>query len=186
MVFLEVYGYAYYGGIGNLLNVMADAGFFDYVLPFLFVFAIIFGILTSMNIFRNNRGVNAIIAFAIALMALQFGIVSDFFEQVFPRLGIALAIMLVLLILAGFFIDPKSSGGMWFLVGIGLVFTIVVVINSFQNVGWYYSTWLVSLDFLGLIAIVVVVIIALVVVVAATNRMENYDWQPWHPITSRS
>jgi len=83
MIVLDAYGY--YGSIGDFLNMAANAGFFDYVLPFMFIFAVIFGILNAMNLFKDNKGVNAIIACVVGLMALQFGMVSAFFSQIFPK-----------------------------------------------------------------------------------------------------
>ena len=58
------------------------------------IFALVFGILIKTQIFKDNKAVNGIIALAVAFMALQFDFVPTFFAQIFPRLGIGLAIIL--------------------------------------------------------------------------------------------
>ena len=97
-MFFATYGY-YGGAIGDVLNQWEQAGFFSYVLPFLLIFALVFGILSSIQVFKENRAIDAIIALVVGLMALQFEMVPIFFAQVFPRLGVALSVILVILIL---------------------------------------------------------------------------------------
>ncbi|MHA1988971.1 MAG: hypothetical protein ACW98D_20315, partial [Promethearchaeota archaeon] len=111
LMFLASYGYFQGGALGNLLNVWEQAGIFSYAIPFLLIFALVFGILSRMNIFKKsnnepNTMISAIIALAIALMALQFPFVPMFFAELFPALGIGLAIILVVLVISGLFIDP--------------------------------------------------------------------------------
>jgi hypothetical protein len=47
-------------GFGNFLSKLEDAGFFSYVIPFLLLFAVIFGILTKIKIFQDNKSVNGL------------------------------------------------------------------------------------------------------------------------------
>ena len=105
------------------------------------IFTLVFGILSSTKIFRENRSVDAIIALVVALMALQLEMVPVFFTEVFPRLGVALAAILVILILAGFFIDPKKAGIMYTLLGVGVIAAIAVLVSASGNTGFYYSYW---------------------------------------------
>lgn len=51
-VFLQYYGYTG-GDIGNFLSQLEQMGFFAYALPFLLIFAITFGILSKVHIFKN-------------------------------------------------------------------------------------------------------------------------------------
>ncbi len=44
---------AWYGGaIGDVLSSWEQAGFFSYLLPFLLIFALVFGILTQIQLFK--------------------------------------------------------------------------------------------------------------------------------------
>jgi|WetSurMetagenome_2_1015567.scaffolds.fasta_scaffold42880_3 hypothetical protein len=129
------------GVIGDLLNKWEEAGFFSYLLPFLLIFALVFGILTKVNIFKDNKAVNGIIALAVALMSLQFSFVSEFFAQIFPRLGVGLAIILAILILVGLFMDPASNAVNYILLGIGVIVFGAVLIQSAAATGWEAGQW---------------------------------------------
>ncbi|PIN89391.1 hypothetical protein COU57_06175 [Candidatus Pacearchaeota archaeon CG10_big_fil_rev_8_21_14_0_10_32_14] len=139
MIFLQSYPVG--GNIGDILNSWAAAGFFSYLLPFLLIFAMVFGILSTMNIFKGNRSVDAIVALVVGLMALQFDLVPRFFAEVFPRMAVALSIILVLLILAGFFVDPTKSWIMYTLLGIGAISAVIVLIKTAGSLGWESGYW---------------------------------------------
>lgn len=144
MMFLQT-GTLFSGGqIGVLLTQWEQAGVFAYMLPFLLIFALVFGLLTKINIFgraddpSKGKGVNAIISLAVAMMALQFDVVSVFFAEIFPRLGVGLSIILVMLVLGGLFI-PTNKENNWFLVALSIIVFIIiaaVVFNSFNALGW--------------------------------------------------
>ena len=136
---------AWYGAggglIGDMLAQWEQAGFFSYLLPFLLIFALIFGILNQIQLFKDNKAINGIIALVVALMALQFEFVPLFFSELFPRLGVGLAIILILLILGGMFIDPRKGGIMYTLLGIGVVIAAVVLVKTAGAVGWSSGYW---------------------------------------------
>lgn len=163
LMFLASYGYFEGGAIGNILNIWGQAGVFSYAIPFLLIFALIFGILSRMNLFKENKAINGIIALAVALMALQFPFVPMFFAEVFPALGVGLAVMLVILILTGLFIDPKNKGWMVGLSIVSIVVVAAVLISSSWNLGlsfggWFRYNWptLIGIGvFVGLIIIIV-------------------------------
>jgi hypothetical protein len=187
MMFLQT-GTLFSGGqIGQLLTDWEQAGVFAYMLPFLLIFALVFGLLSKINIFggqdpSKGKGINAIIAVAVALMALQFDVVSVFFAEIFPRMGVALSIILVLLVVGGLFI-PTNKENNWFLVALSVVVFIIiatVVFNSMDALGWLSNLpWLENIwNQYGSIIIFVAVIVA--VIVAATHeknpakpKMEN-------------
>jgi len=154
----------FYGGsFGEFLVYMEQAGFFAYILPFLLIFALVFGILTRTQIFKNNKAINAVIAFVVGLLALQFDFVPVFFSEIFPRLGVGLAVILVLLILAGLFFDPKNKLVNYGLLAVGVIVFIVVLIQTAGWVGWssgfwWYDNWpkvLLVLIVIGILAAVI-------------------------------
>ena len=98
--------------IASILNSWDNAGIFSYVLPFILIFALVFALLQKTAIFAkkkanadpvHNTTIEAIIAAAIGLLALQLDVVSIFFQNIFPKFGVGLAIFLVLIIFLGFF-----------------------------------------------------------------------------------
>ncbi len=137
-----VFASAFQGGaLGDLFSRWEEVGFFSYLLPFLLLFALVFGILTRVKIFKDNKVVNGIIALAVALMALQFSFVPDFFSQIFPRVGVGLSIILGIMIIVGLFADPDSPVINYVLLGIGVITMGVIVIQSAGAVGWQSGQW---------------------------------------------
>jgi hypothetical protein len=141
MIFFQSAGFFGNGVVGELLSNWEQMGLFSYLLPFLLLFALIFGILTKVNIFKDNKTVNGIIALAVALMALQFGFVTQFFSEIFPRVGVGLAILLGLIILVGLFMDPESNMINYILLSIGAIIVIVVLVQSASALGLSYGNW---------------------------------------------
>src|SRR3989344_7721104 len=112
---------AYITTITDVLNQWADIGVFAYLLPFLMIFAVVYGILSKTDLLGDNRGVNATIALAIGLLALQFDYVSNFFASIFPYTGIGIAVLLVALILMGLISDSDEKWPKFVWFGIGFI-----------------------------------------------------------------
>ncbi|MEK6741767.1 MAG: hypothetical protein AABX91_00365 [Nanoarchaeota archaeon] len=170
-LFLAMGGF-YGGSVGDLLSYWEQAGFFAYVLPFLLIFTVIFGILTRAKIFGEaNKGLNAVIALVIGLLSLQFNVVPIFFSDIFPRLGIGLSVILVLMILTGLFMpaDPTHKWN-YLLMGVAVIVFLVVITKSFGDLGfgtsnigyWIYAN-------LPLITTVVIVLVAIGAVVGVST-----------------
>jgi len=123
--------------IVDVLNQWNQIGVFSYVLPFLLIFAVVYGILSKIKLFEENNAVNAIIALAIGLISLQLDFVPSFFQQIFPRFGIGLSILLIFVILMGFFIVPKDGQNVWDdYKWIGLVVVAAVVLWALTSWQW--------------------------------------------------
>ena len=155
------------GMFGNLFATWQQAGFFTYVFPFLLIFALVFGILTRIKLFQENKAINAIIALVVGLMSIQFGFVSQFFAELFPRVGIGLVIILAILILVGLFADPESNLINYVLLGVGVLIVIVVLIQAAGATGWSSGTW--WTDNWQTIAGILVILVILGIVVATAN-----------------
>ncbi len=175
MIFFQSASFFGSGVIGELLSNWEQMGLFSYLLPFLLMFALIFGILTKVNIFKDNKTVNGIIALAVALMALQFNFVSQFFSEIFPRVGIGLAILLGLIILVGLFMDPESNMINYILLAIGAIIVIVVLVQSAGELGWSTGNWWQEYSS----AIVGIVLLAIVVgaIIGGTKPKEKEPYR---------
>ncbi|MDP2925774.1 MAG: hypothetical protein Q8N99_05370 [Nanoarchaeota archaeon] len=127
---------AYGFTITEVLNMWQDQGVFAYALPFLMIFAIVYGILSKSKLLGENKGVQATIALAFGLLALQFDYVTNFYAIIFPYAGVGLSVLLVALILMGVAADriPKSEF-VWF--GIGLVIFVIIILSSITNFAWF-------------------------------------------------
>jgi|TARA_Y100000034_G_C6849713_1_gene385349 hypothetical protein len=177
MFFLQSYGFSGGSNFGNILNRLGDLGFFDYVLPFLIIFALVFGILTKTKIFKENKGINAIIALAVGLMALQFGFVSVFFSELFPRLGIGLAFILSVLILVGLFFDTEGQAMNYVLLAAGVIILIIVLASTAEASSWWYSLSFFSGN-LGEIFLIIGIVVVMVAVVASANSKSQDKYKP--------
>lgn len=172
------------GALGDFLSKWEQAGFFSYLLPFLLIFALVFGILTRTKIFKDNKVVNGIIALAVALMALQFSFVPDFFSQIFPRLGVALAIILGIMIVVGLFMDPDSKLVNYFLLGIGVITIGAVLIQSAGSIGWQSGTWWQD-NWQLVVGAVFLFILVAVIIGSATPKQERGQPVPYVPYYAR-
>ncbi len=165
--------------ITDILNSWNQAGVFSYVLPFLLIFALVFALLQKTAIFakkkadntlQHNSTIEAIIAAAIGLLALQFDMVSIFFANIFPKFGIGLSIFLVLIIFLGFFYKPEKDpttgkGGLgWigWVVGLGVVIWALINWNTWFGGGYNFYFWIQDYFWaLVVLAVIVGVIIAI-------------------------
>ena len=167
---------AYYGAtITDILNSWNDIGVFSYVLPFLLIFAVVYAILQKSGVLDKNKTLDAIVAAAIGLLALQFDYVSTFFAVIFPRFGIGLAIFLVIMILIGFFYkntDEKKMQWIGWVTGIGVV---IWAWTSWDD--WFGTSGLYGFgDWFGdyLWALIVLgIVIGLIVMIAKSSKSGN-------------
>ena len=121
--------------ITDVLNTWADYGVFAYVLPFLMIFALVYGLLSKSKLLGENKGVHATLALVIGLLALQFDYVSNFFATIFPYAGIGIAVLLVGLILMGVLTEEEEAAK-WIFFGLGTIIFIVVLLYSLYDFQW--------------------------------------------------
>ena len=163
--------------IGAVLQQWAEMDIFYYAIPFLLIFALVFAILQKVNIMGTkdpnaSRGVNAIIALSVGLLALQYDKVPIFFSIIFPNLGLGLSILLASLILLGLFIDyTKYRGAAYLFLGIGGVVLIMVLLSSLSDYSWWTgSFWQNNIS-----AIVAgIIIVAFIVVVVNSGKSAEH------------
>ena len=177
------FGGFYGGDIGNLLSYWEQAGVFSYVLPFLLIFAIVFGILTRTNIFgQGNRALNAVVSVVVGLLALQFSIVPIFFSDIFPRLGIGLSVILVLLILIGMFLPAKNVSAVnYLLMGVAVIVFIVIITKSFGELGFGSSNigYFIYSNLPAIIIIIIVIVAIGAVVVGGSKKIPKFPTPVW-------
>ena len=160
-------------------------GIFDLLLPFLLIFALIFGILTTTNILGGHRGVNLVIALVIALMALRLGFVQVFFTELFPRFALGLVALLVIVCWAVLFIHPQSAKGWYSAFAIaGAVLGIIVLIITAKTPTLNWLNYYFWQDYLGvIIGGIILVILIIAIFVTARPKPDTKDWTfPFGPL----
>lgn len=172
--------WGFYGGtIGNILADWESAGVFSYLLPFLIIFALITAILGQIKVFEKNKAVNVVIALAVSLMALQFDFVPRFFTEVFPRVGIGLAIILIALIFLGLFRSKQNSTLNWILFGIAAIVLIVVLINTSNELGWSTGDFI-TRNWESLVGIVAFFVVLGAIIGGLNKKSKNNDGKGFH------
>ena len=154
--------------IQELFFYFEEIGVFDFLLPFLLVFAVVFGVLQFTKMFGEDKGVKAIIAIVIGILAVRYVDFTAYYGEIFPRLGVGLSILLALLLLVGMFVTDKSKAlMMWIFTIVGIIIFVTVLYNSASVFGWTDSigggpgewiAWIISAVLL--IGVIVVVVMA--------------------------
>jgi hypothetical protein len=178
MIMLDTAGFGS-GVIGELLTKWQEMGFFSYLLPFMLLFSLVFGILTRTQIFKDNKAVNGIIALAVAFMSLQFDFVPAFFAQIFPRVGIGLAIILGIFIIVGLFVDPESKMINYILLGIGVLIIGVIILQSATGAGWQSADFWAK--YFPAIILGIVILLFLFVVIGGSTKGQAKSSEPYKP-----
>lgn len=172
-----------FGSLADILYQWEYVGVFDFLLPFLLVFALVFGILTSTNILSKNKGVTVVVAVVIGLMSLRYqSFFSRFLSELFPRLGIGLAVLLTVMILIGLFIAKEEQRYWGYgLATIGIIIAIVVIYQSFaaSGIGGIGVGGLGS-DFIGFIVLGVLLVgVIIAVAVSGSESKPNAGKATW-------
>jgi len=157
--------------IPTLLVQWEKAGLFSYILPFLVIFAVVFGLLERLQIFGGeSRGVNAVISTAVGLLSLQFNFVGTFFSQLFPRFGIGVAILLIAMVFLGLFIENKMLLVFFW---VGAIVGLGVLGTTFQSLGWFTG----GID-TGNIAGLVLIGGVILLIYSMTSKERNWTTEP--------
>ncbi len=95
--------------IGNLNYI----GFYDFILPWLFAFALSFGIMKSAKIFNANEKVQVILSLVIAFFLTNYTpygtTIGQFFSNLYGTGMFILAGMLLILMMVGLFFGDLSN-----------------------------------------------------------------------------
>jgi len=161
-----------YGGVfGNLIATWEQTGVFSFVLPFLLIFAMVFGILTKINLFGENKSINAILALTVGLLSLQFSVVPFFFSEIFPRVGVGLSIILIVLIFTSMFSNPDDKWQMYVVWAISAIIVIVILLQTAAATG--FSTYLPFLGYYWPEISGIVFFIIIIAVVVSSSRPKS-------------
>lgn len=140
MTYSPYFGYSW-GSFGTVLDQWNQIGVFTILLPFLLFFVLIFGILQKINLFKDNKVVNIVVALVVSLLAIGNDHVSKFLIPFFSNLAIGIVILVGAVILVGVFFDTEDEAfKKWIKYGaiLGLIVFFVVLGNTplFQGFGW--------------------------------------------------
>ena len=170
---------------GTLLDIVfqwEQIGVFDFILPFLLIFAIVYGVLSGIKIFGDNKSVNIIIAVVLGLLAIRFDFFSIFLSEISPRLGVGIVILMTLLILVGLFTPEKGRGiVLWIVMGVGALIFIIILAQIGGIFGFGYGGY--GNNQLIAYVVLAILIIGVIIAVAASSGRRDSDegkhrWAP--------
>ena len=139
--------------------------FYGFLLPWIFSFAIVYGLLMKVNIFGDkvNRQVNVALAFVIAFFVTAVGgpQLAAFFTSLFGGAATYFAGILVIILFAAMLGYPKKEKG-W---GMGYIVVVIIIgvllfltSSSYFGVA-YFSPYAASVIFWLIIIIIAVYLI---------------------------
>lgn len=145
-----------------LVSNLNALGFFGFLLPWIFTFAVLFGLLLKAKTFGDNKRIIGVISLVVAFFVTGFGgpVVASFFANLFGLASIVLAgILVIALFLAMSGTDigkiTENKAIVYAIVGIG----IVVFFTAAGALGIRISDSTIAIIFMLLILIVAIAFI---------------------------
>ena len=121
--------------------------FTEMVLPFLFVFVVVFAILQKSKILGEGKSqIDALVSLVIGLLLIGVPVARDIVVNLMPWLAVGIAVFFVFFILYGFVGGSDWMGEMWVKIVFGIlaglfVIGVVVYVTGIYNQmgGWFTS-----------------------------------------------
>lgn len=117
----------------GVISTLEGMGFFTVVLPFLLVFAIIYGVLERSKIFEERHDIHAVIAFVISMMVIGTAYIVGILLGFLPLVGLLSVIFIGGLILyaifAGEMTDIYNTKAKYLAAAVILIVFPIVLIN---------------------------------------------------------
>ncbi len=116
---------------GDTIQVLKDVGVFEYVLPFLLIFSIIFAILEKTKILGSDKtNINIVVSSVIALLVLvQQGIVATI-NLFLPRVSLVIVVILMGLLIIAMISGKEFTGLKGGVFSIAVILIIIAVLLS--------------------------------------------------------
>lgn len=95
----------------NVMQLLTEYGFFAVILPWLLIFAIVYGILMKTGIFGDDsKNVSAIVSLAIAFFVVAATNIVEALQNLIPAASYLIVAALLILIIMGFFFKDVGDG----------------------------------------------------------------------------
>ncbi|MBU0461462.1 MAG: hypothetical protein KJ574_02640 [Nanoarchaeota archaeon] len=122
----------------GIAQFMVDVGLLDVILPFMFVFTIVFAMLQKTKVFGTygkepKRNINAMVAFIVAFFFIASLARVQILTSIVQKLALVVVAIICVLLLTGFW--GKEVGFLKFKWVYALLFVVVLIIFA-TSLGW--------------------------------------------------
>lgn len=129
---------------GEAINYLVNLGVYDFFLPFLLVFAIIFAILEKTKILgQKATNINAVVAVVVGLLLVVQQNIVAVINDFLPRISLIIVVILMLLLVFAMIAGKEYKGLQGATLGFGMIVVLVAVIialTSAPSSGVYWLT----------------------------------------------
>ncbi|MBI2110460.1 hypothetical protein HYT51_01645 [Candidatus Woesearchaeota archaeon] len=133
----------------DLISNLESFGFYDYVLPFLLIFTIIFAILEKTKILGTEEGhprknINFVLAMVIALIVLVQTNIVGLMTAYLSKMALVILIVVVFFLVIGIFGANAEEGFTGWPLIVGVIFAILMAIWALNPNGVYdlsFPSW---------------------------------------------
>lgn len=123
---------------GTLIQELQALGVYDYFLPFLLIFAIVFAILEKTEIFGKKTNINVIVSLVIGLLLIVQQPIVNIINNFLPKASLLIIVILIALIVISLIGgNPKKLSGPVFTIGV-LVIIVALIWALSPNLGWSF------------------------------------------------
>lgn len=162
---------------GGIVGILGSTIIKDILLPFVFIFVLVFALLEKTNVIGEGKHqINAIISFVIGLLVIAVPQARDAITGIIPAIIVLAVVLLFFLLIVNFASgSDKVALGKWFTVVVGVIAVVTILgalliklnmldfVKNLSTQSWFNTAWQ-TIAFI----IVVVVILAIVVKSAGT------------------
>jgi hypothetical protein len=141
--------------------------FMEFILPFVFVFTLIFAILEKSQLLgEGKKQINAMLGLVVGLVLIAFPFARNIIVTLLPFLAVTAVILLVFMLLYGFaggkkegdVLDKKLKIAFGILIGIGLVIVLLYATGLLGPVwNYFYYSGDGSVIFINVLLIAVII-----------------------------
>lgn len=150
--------------IGDLFYQLQGSGVYEYLLPFLLVFSILFAILEKTQIFTGKKNVNVIVSLIIGLIFVtQFSLVYTL-NNFLPKISLFIIVAVMILILFGIFGVQVGNGLGGLMLLLATVASLLAVYWGLSpSLGFEIPYWIQYNWDVIIIAIIIIIVMALII-----------------------
>ncbi|MBS3143292.1 hypothetical protein J4446_00220 [Candidatus Woesearchaeota archaeon] len=149
--------------VGDLFYRLEGSGVFEYLLPFLLVFSIVFAILEKSKLFGDRKNINIIVSLIIGLLFVTQTSLVYTLNSFLPKIGLFIVVAVMVLILFALFGANMEKGLGGILLLFGAIASLVAIYWALSpSLGFQLPSWI-EYNWDVIIAVVIILIVIFLV-----------------------